>query len=128
VDTAVVTASVTNGMPFGVEVRIALVPDSVRDMPVDSAFMLPNRVELGPVSVAAGTVDALGRVTAAAQDTVTVGLNGTESQVLLGKQFTAFVKIILAPSAGSTRGAVRPTDQVIIHAKGLVQLRSGGTP
>ena len=128
VDTAEATAVIANAMPFGVQVQIALVPDSVRNMPIDSAFMLPSRVELGPVSVAAGAVDALGRVTAAAQDTATVGMNGTESQVLLGKQFTAFVRIVLLPSAGGTRGAVRPGDKVIIHAKGLVQLRSGGTP
>jgi len=128
VDTAAVTAAVTNGMPFGVQVRIVLLPDSVPDMPIDSAFVQPNRVELGPVSVAAGAVDTLGRVIATAQDTATIGMNGTESQVLLGKQFTAFVRIVLSPSAGSTRGAVRPGDKVIIHAKGLVQLRSGGTP
>jgi hypothetical protein len=128
VDTAEATAVVTNGMPFGVQVRIALVPDSVADMPVDSAFTLPNRVELGPASVAAGAVDTLGRVTGTTVDTASVGMDGTESQVLLGKRFTAFVKILLLPSAGSTRGAVRPGDKVIIHAKGLVQLRSGGTP
>ena len=128
VDTAEATAAVTNGMPFDVQVQVALVPDSVPNLTIDSAFTQPNRVELGPVSVAAGTVDTLGRVTAVAQDSVRVGLAGSKSKVLLGKKFTAFVRIRLSPSGGTNRGAVRPGDQGIIHAQGFVQLRSGGTP
>ena len=128
VDTAGAVAIVTNGTAFGVDVRIALVPDSVRNMPIDSAFMLPNRVELGPVSVAAGTVDGQGRVTGQVVDTARVSLTGTQSRVLLGKNFTAFVRITLLPSAANGRGAVGPTDNVAIHASGTVKLRSGGTP
>ena len=128
VDTAEATAAVTNGMPFDVQVQVALVPDSVPNLTIDSAFTQPNRVELGPVSVAAGTVDTLGRVTAVAEDSVRVGLAGSKSKVLLGKKFTAFVRIRLSPSGGTNRGAIRPGDKVIIRAQGFVQLRSGGTP
>jgi hypothetical protein len=128
VDTAGINAVVTNGTAFGVEVGIALVPDSVRNMPIDSAFMLPGRVELGPVSVAAGTVDTQGRVTAAVVDTARLSLTGAQSRVLLGKTFTAFVRITLLPSPANPRGAIRPTDTVGIHASGTVKLRSGGAP
>ncbi len=129
VDTASATAIVQNGTPFGVQVRIAMVPDSLpSNVTADSIFRMSNRVELGPVSLAAGTVDAQGRVTAAVQDTATVSITGTQSRVLLGKKLTAAVRMTLLPSATNTRGAIRTTDKVIIRASGSVQLKSGGAP
>jgi hypothetical protein len=129
VDSASATAIVSNGTPFGVRVRIALVPDSQPpNVTADSIFLMTNRVELGPVSVRAGSVNAQGQVTAPVFDTATVSMSGAQSRVLLGKKFTAAIKATLLPSGSNTRGAIRPTDKVIIRARGAVRLKLGGTP
>jgi hypothetical protein len=128
VDTASAAAIVTNNMPFGVEVRLALVPDSVPNMPIDSAFTLAGRVELGPVSLNPAAVDAQGRVTTAVEDTASVGLSGEDAKVLLGDRFTAFIRVRLLPNASGNRGALRPADNLRIRASGSVTLTSGGTP
>ncbi len=127
--TAAATAIVQNGTPFGVQVRIAMVPDSLpASVTADSIFKMSNRVELGPVSVAAAAVDDSGRVTSPVLDTATVSIAGTQSRVLLGKKLTAAIRVTLTPSATNTRGAIRATDKVIIRASGSVQLKSGGAP
>jgi hypothetical protein len=136
VDTASATAIVQNGTPFGVEVRIAIVSDSTllvngkvkSTVTADSLFKRSDRVELGPVSLAAATVNAQGLVTAPVTDTASVSLTGTQSRVLLGKKIVAGVRVKLLPSTGGTRGAIRTTDKVIIRASGSVQLKSGGAP
>ncbi len=136
VDTAGATARVTNHTPFGVEVHIALVGDTlllVNDtlpsaVTADSIFNRSDRVELAPVSLAAAPVDAMGRVTAAVLDTASVGFSGAQSRVLLGKRIIAGIRFKLVPSTSSGRGAITPADQVGIHASGLVKLRSGGAP
>ncbi|MBI2536298.1 MAG: hypothetical protein HYW06_04885, partial [Gemmatimonadetes bacterium] len=137
VETASATAIVQNGTPFGVQVRIALVrptgPNADADtvptaVTADSIFRSTGRVELGPVSLAAATVDAQGRVTTPVLDTATVSITGTQSRVLLGKKFWAAVRVTLLPSGTNTRGAIRTTDQVIIRASGSVRIRTGGTP
>jgi hypothetical protein len=83
---------------------------------------------LGPVSLAAATVDAQGLVTTAVTDTAMVRITGTQSRVLLGKKITAAIRITLLPSASNTRGAIRTADKVKIRASGSVQLKSGGAP
>ncbi|MBI2403141.1 MAG: hypothetical protein HYV20_10490 [Gemmatimonadetes bacterium] len=137
VETASATAIVQNGTPFGVQVRIALVrptgPNADADtvptaVTADSICRSTGRVELGPVSLAAATVDAQGRVTTPVLDTATVSITGTQSRVLLGKKFWAAVRVTLLPSGTNTRGAIRTTDQVIIRASGSVRIRTGGTP
>lgn len=140
VDTAAATAIVRNGTPFGVQVRIALVRadssspllvngDTLRStVTADSLFKRTDRVELGPVTLAAAAVDAQGLVTAPVTDTASVGLTGAQSQVLLGDRVVAAIRLTLLPSGVNSRGAVRTTDKVFIHASGLVQLKSGGVP
>jgi hypothetical protein len=136
VDTAGATALVTNHTPFGVQVHIALVDDTVllindtlrSTVTADSLFKRSDRVELAPVSLAAATVDAQGRVTAAVQDTGSVALSGTQSLVLLRRKIIAAIRITLVPGNSGGRGAISPTDQVGIHASGSVKLRSGGVP
>jgi hypothetical protein len=129
VDTASATAIVQNGTPFGVQVWIAMVRDSLPStVTADSIFKRTDRVELGPVSLAAATVNGQGLVTAPVTDTATVSITGTESRVLLGKKLTAAIRMTLLPSAANTRGAIRAADKVMIRASGSVQLKSGGAP
>lgn len=137
VEYASATAIVQNGTPFGVQVRIAMViptgPNANADtvptaVTADSIFRTTGRVELGPVSLVAAPVDAQGRVTTPVLDTASVSMTGAQSRVLLGKKFWAAVRVTLLPSGTSTRGAVRPTDRVIIRASGSVQVRTGGAP
>lgn len=129
VDTASATAIVTNGTPFGVQVRIAMVRDSQPpSVDADSIFRMANRVEIGPVSLAPAAVDAQGRVTTPVLDTATVSITGNNARVLLGKKFTAAIRITLVPNASNPRGAIRPTDRVLLRASGSVRLKSGGTP
>ncbi len=129
VDTASATAIVQNGTPFGVQVLIAMVPDSLpASVTADSVFKMSNRVELGPVSLVAAAVDAQGRVTTPVLDTAKVSITGTQSRVLLGSKLTAAIRVTLLPSGTNTRGAIRTTDKVILRASGSVQLKSGGAP
>ncbi len=129
VDTASAIAIVQNGTPFGVQVRIAMVPDSQPpNVDADSIFRMTNRTEIGPVSLVAAPVDAQGRVTSPVLDTATVSIAGNKSQVLLGKKLTAAIRVTLLPNATNPRGAIRTTDKVIIRASGSIKIRSGGAP
>jgi len=129
VDTAVATAIVRNGTPFGVQVRIALVGHSLpSSVSADSIFKRTDRVELNPASLAAAAVDAQGLVTTPVTDTASVGMAGAQSHVLLGEKVTAAIRMTLLPSGTNPRGAIRTTDRVFIHASGLVRLKSGGAP
>lgn len=128
VETASATAVVQNGMPFGVRVQIALVPDSLPDtVSADSVFARSDTVVIR-ADLEAASVNDSGLVTTARSDTATVSLTGTQARVLLGKWLTAAVRMTLLPSATNTRGAIRTTDQVILRASGSVRLRSGGAP
>ena len=120
VDSAAAVLDITNGTPFGLDVDIDVVADSVAD-----AFSQPNRISLQSVSVAPATVDANGRVTVPSQSEVTIRLLGVDVRPFLGEWFTAGVRITLLPPAGG-RGAIRATDQVIVDVSALFHLRVGG--
>ena len=119
-DSASATLRVTNATPFGLELEIDLVADSVAD-----AFAEPNRVSLSSVSVSPALVNGLGRVTEASRDTVFLGLTGEAVRPFLGEWFTAGVRITLTPPAGG-RGAIRTTDLVIVDVSAAMHLRVGG--
>ena len=118
---------VTNGTPFGVEVRTALVPDTLRPgESVDSVFRRTDRVEIGPVQLSGSPVDAQGRVTTAIRDTADVTLTAQQVRVVLGEGFGSGMRIRLL--AGPTgRGAIRASDRIILHARASVRFRTGGT-
>ncbi len=120
VDSAGALLRVTNSTPFGLQLDIDLVADSVAD-----AFSEPNRVSLTSIVVAPALVDGNGRVTEASRDTVFVGLTGASLRPFLGEWFTAGVRITLTPPAGG-RGAIRTTDLVIVDATAVMHLRVGG--
>lgn len=127
VETAAARSVVTNETPFGVRVRIALVRDSV-NADADSIFRRPDRVELTPVDLNPATVDAQGRVTQAVIDTAIVSMTGQQSRVVMGQKFTAGIKVTLLPSAtAGGRGAIRPTDRVILRAGASLTIRFGGS-
>jgi hypothetical protein len=117
-----VTADVTNGTPFGLTVNVAFV-DGARDTTVD-IFTTAGHVTLDSVNLAASTVDAQGRVTAAAVTNANLTMSGAQARPLLGKTFTVGVRIRLKPAAGG-RGAIRPTDQVKIFVRALLNVRGG---
>jgi hypothetical protein len=120
VDSAGALLRVTNSTPFGLQLDIDLVADSVAD-----AFSEPNRVSLTSIVVAPALVDGNGRVTEASRDTVFVGLTGASVRPFLGEWFTAGVRITLTPPVGG-RGAIRTTDLVIVDATAVMHLRVGG--
>src|SRR3990172_617813 len=129
VDTASAIAIVQNGTPFGVQVRIAMVPDSQpATVDADSIFRMTNRTEIGSVSLLAAPVDAQGRVTSPVLDTATVSIAGNKSKVLLGRKLTAAIRVTLLPNASNPRSAIRTTDKVIIRASGSVKIKTGGAP
>jgi hypothetical protein len=119
-----VAADVQNTTPFGVELDIALAPDSLGDS-VD-IFSLPNAVLLNTVSLTAPAVDGTGFSTGPVTDTATLGIAGTDSEVVLGDTFTAGIRVRMVPGAGGNgRGAVRPTDGVAVDASVEVAIRRG---
>lgn len=131
ISSRVVSASarsvVTNQTPFGVQVLIALVPDSQPPgVDADSIFRMSNRVELGPVDLSPAQVDSKGRVTQAVTDTVSVSMTGPQSLLLFGPKFTSAVRVTLFPNpTASGRGAILPTDRVTLSAGASVTIRMG---
>ncbi|HEY2825108.1 MAG TPA: hypothetical protein VGI83_06155 [Gemmatimonadales bacterium] len=119
-----VTASVTNGTAFGLIVNVAFV-DGEMDSTVD-IFATAGHVTLDSVMLPPSTVDAQGRVSQASVSTTSLTMSGTQARPLLGKKFTAGVRVRLTPSAGG-RGAIRPTDQVRVFIRALLDVR-GGAP
>ncbi|HWP36671.1 MAG TPA: hypothetical protein VNL18_03865 [Gemmatimonadales bacterium] len=125
-DSAAARLIVTNGMPFGVEVLVAAVPDTLRaGARADTVFSRSNRVEIGPAQLGPAAVDAQGRVTAAVLDTVNVRLTGQQARVFFGEYFGSGTRIRLLPATGN-RGAIRTTDRVILSARAIVWVRVGG--
>ncbi len=120
VDSAGALLRVTNSTPFGLQLDIVLVADSVAD-----AFAEPNSESLTSIIVSPALVDGNGRVTEASRDTVFVGLTGASVRPFLGEWFTAGVQITLTPPAGG-RGALHTTDLVIVDATAVMHLRVGG--
>lgn len=119
-----VRAAAVNGTSFGAQVELALVPDSVGDE-VD-VFARPDAVILALVSLDTPTVDSNGLPTSAVSDSVAVALSGSEAQVVLGRIFTAGIRVTLTPgSGGGGRAAVRPGDGVALDAVLNLQIRRG---
>jgi hypothetical protein len=125
-DSATARLIVTNGVPFGVEVHVAAVPDTLTPgVNADSVFRMTNRVEIGPTQLGPGGTDAQGRVTTPLLDTVDVRITGQQARTFFGKSFGAGTRIRLLPGTGN-RGAIRATDRVIVSARALVWVRVGG--
>jgi len=125
-DSAGVSTEVVNNTPFGLEVDIAFIEDSLAD-DVD-VFLLTNAVILNTITLAAPTVDARGVVTTPSSASVSIALTGDQARQLSGNKFTATVRARLLPgSGGGGRGAIRATDQISLDAQARVVLRAGGT-
>ncbi|MEK7668847.1 MAG: hypothetical protein AAB409_09380 [Gemmatimonadota bacterium] len=116
---------VLNGTPFGLTVDVAIVRDSVPS--TTDVFAAPGRVLLGPITVAAATVDTAGRVVTPAPSSQSVTLTGNDVRVLVGLRFTTGVRIRLRPPpGGGRRGALRATDRLIVNSHASIELRAGG--
>jgi hypothetical protein len=124
IDSVEFTAELVNRTPFGTEIDIAFIRDSVPET-VD-IFLQPGAVLIDRVTLGAPTVDAQGRVSQAISDTVVVRLSNTEVRELLNEFFTAQARIRLLPGAGGGgRGAIQASDAVLINSRVLVQLHAG---
>jgi hypothetical protein len=125
-DSASIITDVVNRTPFGVEVDIAFVEDSLGD-DVD-VFVLPGAVVLSTIALSAPTVDAEGIVTSPSTTTVSISLTGTQARQLLGEKFSASLRARLLPGTGANgRGAIRATDELVLDSQARVVIRSGGT-
>jgi len=125
-DSAGVFTEVVNHTPFGVEIDIAFVEDSLGE-DVD-IFAQPNAVVLNTISLPAPTVDAQGLVTTAGSSSVSILLTGTQARQLLGLKFSAGARSRLLPGTGAAgRGAIRATDEVTLDSRVHIALRAGGT-
>jgi len=125
VDSAGITTDVVNQTPFGVEIDIAFVEDSLAD-DVD-VFVQPGAIVLSTITLDAPTVDAQGLVTNPSFSTVPIYLTGAQTRALLGAKWSATVRARLLPGTGGAgRGAFRATDELSINAQARVVLRSGG--
>lgn len=135
---ATLSAAVSNGTPFGVGLQISLIRDSSA-LTVDGLLALPIcplgqvptatcRVSLVSINVPGGTVNTSGLVTAPAPGNVAVSLSGNTARPLLGKQFTIALLIQLVPGTGGAgRGALRPSDRLIVNARAQLDIRTGGS-
>lgn len=119
-----VLTDVTNGTPFDVTVSVTLARDS---LPGTTVFAAPGRVDLTPVTIAPSPVDAAGRTTTPATSSQSLTLSGTQAIPMLGHRFTAGLRIRLKPPpGGGRRGAVRPTDSVLVTSHARLELHAGG--
>jgi len=122
--TASLEAEVVNGTPFGVELDIALAPDSLGSS-VD-VFTQPGAILLNRVTVNAAPTGAGGLPSGVTTDSISLGLSGTQTRVVLTRVFTAGMRMRLLPrSGGGTRGAIPPNAGVGITASVLVRIRQG---
>jgi hypothetical protein len=122
---ATVVTEVATRTPFAMTVDVAIVGDSVPS-PAD-VFAVPDLVHLGPVTVAGSPVDAQGLGTTSATSSQTVRLTANDARPLLGRRFTTGVRIRLqSPPGGAGRGAIRPTDQVVVKSRASVVINAGG--
>jgi hypothetical protein len=128
-DSASARLLVTNGTPFGLDVRLASVPDTLpAGVRADSVFRWARNLSLdsiGPVLLAPAPSDAQGRATAPIVDTVDVRLTGAQARTYFGEFFGSGTRIRLLPGTGN-RGAIRSTDKLILNARALVWVRVGG--
>ena len=120
------TSDVVNGIPFGVEVQIALIAGDRGDS-VD-VFTLPGHATLSTASLAAATVNpATGRTTTATTGSVEEILDGADSRALFGERMTVTVRVRIRPPAGAGgRGAIVSGDPLIVNARASVTFTMGG--
>ena len=119
------TAFAENFTPFGVEVTVAVAPDSLADS-LD-VFVQPGAIFLDTIALTAPTVDALGVPQGSTADSVALTITGQQSRVLFGSFFTAGIRIrLMAGAGGGGRGAIRTGDRIIIGAAALIRIRRGG--
>ncbi len=124
-DSAGVVTDAVNNTPFGVEVDIAFVEDSLGE-DVD-IFTYPGAVILTTIALSAPSVDASGLVTAPSTDIVSISLTGEQARQLTGDHITASVRARLLPGSGSGgRGAIRASDEISLNSRARIVLRSGG--
>ena len=72
-------------------------------------------------------MDGTGRVTTPASSSQSLTLGPADLPPLLGKQFTTRIRIRLRPPpGGGLRGAVRTTDQLIVHSHAAIEAHAGG--
>lgn len=118
------SAALENRTPFGTEVDIAFIGDSLPDG--TDIFAMPGAVIISTISVSRPTVDARGVVTQATHDTVVVQLNNEEIRELFNEYFTAQARIRLLPgTGGGGRGAIQASDAVLVNSRVNIQLRAG---
>ncbi|MFQ5552083.1 MAG: hypothetical protein ACE5FJ_12690, partial [Gemmatimonadales bacterium] len=119
-----ITAEVENGTPFGLSIAVAYVSgDQGMDYDV---FTDPTRVELTPITVAGATVDAQGRVLTPTTSQVTTSITGAQARPLLGEDLSISFRVTLLPgTGGGGRGAVRPTDEILLTANAEIEIRRG---
>ncbi len=122
--TARVTAEVTNGTPFALDIDLAYAPGNLGNADV---FLDPNAVIVNPISIAAPTLDAGGRVTAPVVETVEIVLVGRDVEPLLGPEFTATLKTRARPGpGGNNRVALGAGDQAVFRSSVVIDVRRGG--
>jgi hypothetical protein len=134
-DRATLSASVTNGTPFGVTALVSIVRDSVA-LSVSGILGLPIctgaptsacRVSLVSIVVPPSAVSASGQVVTPANGNVEVTLSGNTASVLFGKRFTTAITFQLVPgTGGSGRAAIRPADRLSLNARATVVVKAGG--
>ncbi len=123
---ASLVAVAENSTPFMVDIEIAIVPDSVGDN-VD-IFTRPDAVLLDMVSLSNAPVDGNGRPTNSVTDNVSFAIEGQDVRVVLGRIYTAGIRMRLSPrSDGGTRGAIRPQDGIGIDASVEIEVRRGSS-
>jgi hypothetical protein len=105
-------------------VVVALAADSLADT-VD-VFALPGATLLDTITVAGPAVSAVGVPLATTSDSVALNLDGDEARVLFGNYFTGGIRIMLLPgTGGGGRGAIRPTDAIVVSAGAAILVRRG---
>ena len=119
------TAFAENFTPFGVEVTVAIAPDSLAD--TLDVFVQPGAIFLDTLALTAPTVNALGIPQGSTADSVALTITGPQSRVLFGSFFTAGIRVrLLAGTGGGGRGAIRTGDMIVIGAAALIRVRRGG--
>ena len=117
-------ARVENSTAFGVQVVVALAADSLADT-VD-VFAQPGAIFLDTITVTGPAVNAAGVPQGTTSDSVMMSLDGDETRVLFGNYFTGGIRITLLPgTGGGGRGAIRPTDAIVVSAGAAILVRRG---
>lgn len=134
-ESATLSAAVTNGTPFGVTALVSIVRDSV-PLTVSQIVALPIcsglptsacRVSLVSIVVPASTVNAQGQVQTPSNGNVEVTLSGNTARALLGRKFTTAISFQIVPGTGSGgRAAIRPADRLTVNARAQLVIKKGG--